>query len=315
MVGGFAALVGAIVVGPRTGRFLPDGSAVDIPGHNAALAFLGTFILWFGWYGFNPGSALLLEDNDNVGSIAAHAAVSTALAGASGGISALFTNLYIQERLPGEPHFSILMAMNGSLSGLVAITASCAIVEPWAALVIGCIAGWVYMWSSKLLVRFRIDDAVDAIPVHMFNGIWGMIATGLFASPEKLEMTFNTSKHVGWFYSWGRGSGDAALLACQSIAVVFVIGWTAVTIFPFFIWLNYKGWLRSDSLEELVGLDISYHGGSLSGEDGNVKKEYVEAYRRHKKSSSRGNTYAVSNDRWHSSAAPGSDPESPRDQD
>jgi Amt family ammonium transporter len=220
----------------------------------------------------------------DVGKIAAHAAVATALAGAAGGISALFTNLFIEERTTGEPHFSILMAMNGSLSGLVAITSGCAIVDAWAALVIGLIAGWIYMWSSKLLIRFRIDDAVDAIPVHMFNGIWGMLATGLFASPEKLDMTFGTSKHVGWFYSWGRGSGDAALLVCQILSVLFILGWALVTVLPFFIWLNYKGWLRSDSLEELVGLDISYHGGPTGDDDdvadGGIKKEYLAALKR-----------------------------------
>lgn len=224
----------------------------------------------------------------NVGEIAANAAVSTALAGASGGIAALFTNLFIEERQTGEPHFSLVMAMNGSLSGLVAITAGCALVEPWAALVIGIVSGWVYMASSALLIKLKIDDAVDAIPVHMFNGIWGMIATGIFASPEKMEVTYGVSKHVGVVYSWARGSSDGALLACQTLACLFIIGWTMVTVFPFFVWLNYRGWLRSDSLEELVGLDISYHGGGgKPGEEGEVKKEYVDAYRRQKSANSR----------------------------
>ena len=98
--------------------------------------------------------------------------MSTALAGAAGGVAALFTNLYVEERRTGEPHFSLLMAMNGALSGLVAITAGCAVVEPWAAVVIGIIAGWLYIYASGLLIRLRIDDAVDAIPVHMVNGAW-----------------------------------------------------------------------------------------------------------------------------------------------
>jgi Amt family ammonium transporter len=233
-------------------------------------------------FGFNPGSALLLSGE--VGQMAANAAVSTALAGSAGGISALFTNLFMEERRTGEPHFSLVMAMNGSLSGLVAITAGCAIVEPWAALVIGVVAGWVFMWSSEWLIKKQIDDAVDAIPVHMFNGIWGLLATGIFASPEKMELTYGVSKHVGIVYSWARGSSDATLLACQTLAALFIVGWTMVTVFPFFIWLNYKGWLRSDSLEELVGLDISYHGGGMNHEKAEVKKEFVEAYRRHKSS-------------------------------
>ncbi len=104
------------------------------------------------------------------GKAAANAAVSTALAGAAGGVSALFTNLYIEERRTGEPHFSLVMAMNGALGGLVAVTSGCGVVEPWAAMMIGVVAGWIYIYVSGLLLRLRIDDAVDAIPVHMANG-------------------------------------------------------------------------------------------------------------------------------------------------
>jgi Amt family ammonium transporter len=216
------------------------------------------------------------------GEAAATAAVSTALAGAAGGVSALFTNLYLEERLTGEPHFSLVMAMNGALSGLVAITSGCAVVEPWAAVVIGIVSGWVYIYTSNLLIRLRIDDAVNAIPVHMFNGIWGVLASGLVASPRKMELVYETSEHVGWFYSMGNGSFDAALLGCQVTMLLFILGWTFFTMMPFFIWLNYMGWLRADSLEELVGLDISYHGGMDFQDGGGVKKEYVAAYKRHK---------------------------------
>ena len=153
--------------------------------------------------------------------------------------------------------------------------------EPWAAVVTGLIAGWLYIWGSSFLVRLRIDDAVDAIPVHMINGIWGMLAVGLFASPRKLDLAYGVSEHAGWFYSLGNGSANARLLAAQACAVLFISGWTMITMFPFFMWLNYKGWFRADSLEELVGLDISYHGG-MNAKDGGVKKEYVEAYNRHK---------------------------------
>jgi Amt family ammonium transporter len=225
----------------------------------------------------------LLLGVDQVGEVAANAAVATALAGASGGISALFTNLYLQERRTGEPHFSLLMAMNGALSGLVAITSGCGVVEPWAAVVIGVVAGWLYIYSSNLLIRLHIDDVVDAIPVHMCNGMWGLLATGLVASPRKMLLAYDTSEHVGFFYSMGRGSFDASLLGCQVTTIVFIGGWTLFTMMPFFIWLNYKGWLRADSLEELVGLDISYHGGGgMDMKDGGVKKEYVEAFKRHK---------------------------------
>jgi Amt family ammonium transporter len=225
-----------------------------------------------------------LVNTDRVGTIAANAAVSTALSGAAGGVSALFTNLWIEERKTGEPSFSLVMAMNGALSGLVAITSGCALVEPWAAVVTGIIAGWLYIFGSSLLIRLRIDDAVDAIPVHMVNGMWGLLATGLVASPRKLELTYGASDHVGWFYSLGRGSFDASLLANQLLVLLLILGWTFFTMFPFFIWLNYKGWFRADSLEELVGLDISYHGGMNINNNGGsgVKKEYVQAYNRHK---------------------------------
>lgn len=315
LTGGVTALLATIVLGPRRGRFYdargePLATPKHMPGHSIALQLLGTMVLWFGWFGFNPGSALLL-DNDHVGEIAANAAVATALSGAAGGISALFTNLFIEERRTGEPHFSLVMAMNGSLAGLVAVTAGCAVFEPWASILTGVVAGWIFIGGSSWLLRHRIDDAVDAIPVHMLNGIWGLLAVGLYASPDKLDLTFNTSKHVGLFYSWGRGSGDATLLACQTLTVLFILGWVLFTMLPFFVWLNYKGWLRSDSLEELVGLDISYHGGEGGGPEGGVKKEYVDAYRRHKGNSSRGTiTESDGTEMWTSQQETTDDPES-----
>jgi len=308
VTGGITALYATSILGPRRGRFFdaqgePLETPKPFPGHSVALQLLGTMILWFGWFGFNPGSALLLGIEET-GEAAATAAVSTALAGAAGGVCALFTNLYWEERRTGEPHFSLSMAMNGSLSGLVAITSGCGVVEPWAAVVIGICAGWVYMWSSNFLIKVRIDDAVDAIPVHMFNGFLGCIATGLVASPSKMILCYGSDKHVGWFYSLGRGSWDASLLACQIIMCLFIVGWTLFTMFPFFIWLNYKGWFRADSLEELVGLDISYHGG-MDFKEGGIKKEYVEAFKRQRKSN-RESRRSRGSGSWHNT---GADPE------
>mmetsp|Transcript_3163 Transcript_3163/g.6956 ORF Transcript_3163/g.6956 Transcript_3163/m.6956 type:complete len:629 (+) Transcript_3163:670-2556(+) len=288
--GGLTALYATLVLGPRRGRFYdaqgePLTNPQPFPGHSVALQLLGTMILWFGWFGFNPGSALLLAGNDKFGLVAANAAVATALSGASGGITALFTQLYWEERMTGEPKFVIQMAMNGALSGLVAVTSGCAVMEPYAAIVTGIVAGWLYMLSSTLLIKLRIDDAVNAIPVHMVNGFWGLIATGLFASPRMMEQTYvdrGADQHPGFFYSFSNGGADANLFVCQLCAALFIMGWTFVTMFPFFIWLNYRGWLRADSLEELVGLDISYHGRSTHGENGDIKKEYIEAYNRYK---------------------------------
>jgi ammonium transporter, Amt family len=196
-------------------------------------------ILWYGWFGFNPGSALVLGI-DTPGNVAATAAVSTALSGAAGGVCALFTNLFLEERRTGEPKFDLGMCFNGALSGLVAITSGCGVVEPWAAIVIGIVSGWVYMWSSNLLIRWRIDDAVDAIPVHMFNGIWGVLATGFVASPRLMEEAFGTGDYPGLFYALARGTFRANLLGAQVVLIFFICGWTFFTMMPFFIWLNYK---------------------------------------------------------------------------
>ena len=133
---------------------------------------------------------------------------------------------------------------------------------PWAALFIGMVAGWVYVGASKLLIKLKIDDAVDAIPVHFFNGIWGCIATGLLAEPYRTGIAYGQNVHVGWFYSWGNGSGDAALLLCEFLGVLFIIGWTMGIMAPFFMLLNFLGVFRVDPVEEMVGLDVSHHKGS-----------------------------------------------------
>ena len=167
--------------------------------------------------------------------------------------------------------------MNGALSGLVGITAGCSVVEPWAAFIIGIVAGWTYIFWSNLLVKLKIDDAVDAIPVHLGNGIWGCIAVGLFAEPGRLMAAYGTDHgHYGWFYMWGDGSGDARLLAAQICGVLWVISWVAVIMTPYFHLLNTLGLFRVDAIEEEVGLDISHHKGAaydLSGpSEGDLEK-------------------------------------------
>ena len=166
--------------------------------------------------------------------------------------------------------------MNGVLTGLVAITAGCATVDTWAAVVIGIFAGLFYLLGSKLLIHLRIDDAVDAIPVHMVGGAWGVIATGIFTSPDRLEAAFGMSEHVGWFYSWSRQSGDFTLLGIQLISVLFIFGWTSVLMGTFFYILNMIGLLRIDTLEEEVGMDISRHKGSAYDMDGSARADKVE---------------------------------------
>lgn len=119
------------------------------------------------------------------------------------------------------------------------------------------------------------------IPCHLVNGAWGVIAVGLFASPGRLLAAYGREKHVGWCYSWGRGSGDATLLGAQLVEILFIIGWTFAIMMPFFIWLDWMGWFRSDPLDEIVGLDTSYHGGVILG-DSDAQPEYISAYKQRK---------------------------------
>lgn len=208
------------------------------------------------------------------------AATNTTLAGGAAGISALFVHLWYLERYTGEPYFDVKKAMNGSLAGLVAITGSCGVVEPWAAVVIGTLAGVFYLLASQFLLMVRIDDACDAIPVHAFCGLWGVLAVGLFASPTRLETFYGHGSHPGLFYSWYNGNSDAVLLGAQIVGALFIIVWVIVFMLPFFVWLDWKGWLRSDPLEELVGLDTSYHGGlALLSNTSDVKPEYISAFK------------------------------------
>ncbi|KAL3823898.1 hypothetical protein ACHAXA_005480 [Cyclostephanos tholiformis] len=292
ITGGTTALIAAIILGPRTMRFYDlAGRLLDepteMPGHSLSLQCLGTFILWFGWYGFNAGSIIYITEDDNYLAVP-HIIINCTLAASAGCITALFLSTYISERLTGEVSFNLQYTMNGCLSGLVAITPACAVVDNWASIVIGLVAGALYLGGSKLIVKRRIDDAVDAIPVHLTNGIWGCISVGLFADPTWVNKIYHNSTHVGWFYSWGRGSADGTLLACQLVGILFVIGWVMATMIPFFSLLHWWGFLRADPLEEIVGLDIGYTGAIYKNRENKVDvhdeleakmPEYLEEYK------------------------------------
>jgi len=262
MLGGVTALMAAIVLGPRLGRFTDDrGQPLDvpndIPGHSTPLAILGTFALWFGWYGFNPGSTFSAS-NAASGETAALVAVNTTLAACAGAVSAMFFSTMLNYRVEGVHTYDLAYTMNGLLTGLVAITAPCASVESWAAVIIGIIAGILYLATSKLLIKLRIDDAVDAIPVHLVGGAWGLIAAGMFSSPVLMEAAYCNAEHFGWFYDMS----DFTLLGAQLIGVLFIFGWTGAIMFPFFWALHFFSALRVDELEELAGMDISRHNGA-----------------------------------------------------
>jgi Amt family ammonium transporter len=277
--GGITALIATHILGARRGRFHDlRGNKLAVPkkfvGHSASLQVLGTFILWFGWYGFNPGSVLFVSV-PSMANAAARAAVTTTLSAAAGAVTALATNLIGTERLYGEAVYDLGYALNGALGGLVAITAGCTVVETWASLVIGGIGGLLFSACSIVLEKLCLDDAVDAIPVHLANGVWGCISVGLFATPAFMEEVYGTSDNVGWFYEWTRGSANGRLLAAQLVGLAFIMAWVTAIMYPFFSFIDFMGWFRADSLEELVGLDISYHGGDNPEDTANT--EFAEA--------------------------------------
>ncbi len=241
-VGGWAALAGAIVLGPRMGKYVEvNGKKVSkaIPGHNMPLAALGVFILWFGWYGFNCGSTLSGTDLG----IAA-VAVTTTLAASTGAIGAMITS-WIQF---GKPDPS--MSLNGALAGLVGITAGCGVVSPVGALIIGIIAGILVVLSVEFFDKvLKIDDPVGAVSVHGVCGVWGTLAVGLFAVPG------NGMAGTGLFYG-----GGAAQLGVQALGALSVFAWVFVTAFVLFNVIKKVVGLRVSAKDEQEGLDTSEHG-------------------------------------------------------
>jgi Amt family ammonium transporter len=238
-VGGWAALAGAIILGPRTGKYIRANGKVSvkaIPGHNMPLAALGVFILWFGWYGFNAGSTLSGTDL----SIAA-VAVTTTLAASAGAIGAMSTSWIWF----GKPDAS--MSLNGALAGLVGITAGCAVATPFGAILIGLIAGLLVVLSVEFFDKvLHVDDPVGAISVHGVCGVWGTLAVGLFA---------NTNDIQGLFYG-----GGLRQLGIQAVGVVAVLGWVLAAGLVLFYLIKVTLGLRVTETEELQGLDIGEHG-------------------------------------------------------
>ncbi len=237
--GGVAALVGTIMLKPRIGKFKLNGIPDMIAGHSIPLASLGVFILWFGWFGFNPGSTLGVGD----GELIARVAINTNLAAALGGISAIFTVWMFF----GKPDLS--MGMNGALAGLVAVTAPCAFIDPWAAMIIGVVGGQLVVIGVVLLDKLQVDDPVGAFPVHGINGIWGVIATGIFGM-KSLGL-----KYDGFVYGGGIGQ-----LWTQVLGVFFIVLFTVVSMGLIFFIINKTVGLRVSREEELRGLDIGEHG-------------------------------------------------------
>ncbi len=248
MTGGIAALVGAYLVGPRKGKYGEDGKPRAIPGHNIPFAIVGVFILWLGWFGFNPGSELAADN------LVAGIALNTLIAAAAGGLA---TTIVIWAKT-GKP--DVAMVGNGVLAGLVAITGPCGAVTPVMSMIIGAIGGVIVVFSVIFLDRIKIDDPVGAVSVHGVVGIWGVLAIGLFASKDD---AFLGREDAGLFYG-----GGIEQLAVQALMVVIIIVWVAVASFIVFSIIKATIGLRVDEEEEVEGLDIPEHGMSGYANEG-----------------------------------------------
>jgi ammonium transporter, Amt family len=239
-VGGWAALMGAIIVGPRIGKFGPDGKARAIPGHNIAIAMLGVFILFVGWFGFNPGSQLAADIE------VPRIAVNTLLAAAGGGVAAMITS-WIKFKKP-----DVSFAGNGILGGLVSITAGAYALDGYMSAVAGLIGGVIVTFSVLFFEKVRVDDPVGAISVHGVCGAWGTIAVGLFANGNAPFLDEGSS---GVFFG-----GGTELLVNQIIGVVAVFVFVVIAAGALFSGIKALGLLRVSPEDELSGLDVAEHG-------------------------------------------------------
>ncbi len=250
-VGGWAALIGAVLLGPRIGKF-QDGRSLALPGHNLALATLGCFILWLGWFGFNPGSTLSADPQ-----AITQILINTNMAAAMGGVTAMLT----ASRYFGNPDLSVMI--NGILGGLVSITASCRYVSLGSAAFIGLIAGILIIIVVDVLDRFKIDDPVGAIPVHLVCGIWGTIAVGLFGIGPKANGPFNFVPYVdGPSQGLFAGGGLSGLIQVliQLLGISSVGLFTVVASWGVWTLLKSTVGLRVSREAEIRGLDLSEHG-------------------------------------------------------
>ena len=242
MVGGISALVGAAILGPRIGKFTKDKNGKitkvnAIPGHNITIGALGVFILWLGWYGFNGAAATSVEQ---LGSIFVTTTIAPAIATF---VCMVFTWLKY-----GKPDVS--MCLNASLAGLVGITAGCDVMDATGAIIVGIVSGLLVCFGVWLLDHvLHVDDPVGAVAVHFFNGLWGIIAVGLFATPDA-----PLSGCTGLFYG-----GGFSLLGSQLLGLLCIAAWTAVLITITFLIIKHTIGLRASAEEEVIGLDATEH--------------------------------------------------------
>ena len=244
--GALAALAGALLLGPRIGKFGHDGRANAIPGHNMPYAVLGTLILWFGWFGFNPGSTLGVVTGGHVGFFG-YVALTTNLAAAAGGVGGICV-AWLVLRKP-----DVSMMLNGVLAALVAVTAACGFVAPWAAMLIGFVAAAIAVVAVPLVERLGIDDPIGAVAVHGLAGVWGTLATGLLAVPA-LAATVGVG-HGGLLYT-----GSPYQLGVQALGLAAVGVFTFSASFGSLWALNRLWGIRVEQHVETAGLDVAEHG-------------------------------------------------------
>mmetsp|Transcript_78565 Transcript_78565/g.197416 ORF Transcript_78565/g.197416 Transcript_78565/m.197416 type:complete len:448 (+) Transcript_78565:67-1410(+) len=240
LVGGTAALWGAMIVGPRKERF-DEETSEDFDGHNIPFCVLGTFFLWFGWYGFNPCSTASMHSKDTAYT-AGLVAVNTTLSPCVSGLVVFFLRAKVTE----PKRLDVGGFSNGILAGLVAITAGCAFVKPWESVIIGLVGGLSYQGCSLLLKRLKVDDVVDAFAVHGVNGLWGVLALGLFGNPEE---------GIGGNGSLYGGNQLQAQLGGGFVIIIWVSAWSLLLLYP----LQRFGLLRLSDKFQDKGADIMEH--------------------------------------------------------
>jgi len=246
MVGGVAGLMGAIVIGPRKGRFTEG-----IPPSSPQMMALGTLILWFGWYGFNCGSTLMLTAGAS--NVAAKVAMTTTLAASMGCVTMTIIARVI------ERNFDIGLALNGILGGLVSITANCSVVTHWHAVLIGMIGAFVCYGASRLLIKLKIDDPLDAFAVHGACGFWGLLATGIFCTDENAAYAAYPNVENCKACSTGEQFG------VQFIGAIVIFLWTAVMSGALFMVIKMTIGIRVPEDVEDAGMDVSEHGAPAGG--------------------------------------------------
>uniref|UniRef100_A0A2N9HP34 Ammonium transporter AmtB-like domain-containing protein n=1 Tax=Fagus sylvatica TaxID=28930 RepID=A0A2N9HP34_FAGSY len=255
MVGGIAGLWGAFIEGPRVGRFDQSGRSVALRGHSASLVVLGSFLLWFGWYGFNPGSFLTIAKGYGDGG-----------------------SYYGQWSAIGRTAVTTTLAdvCNGLLAGFAAITSGCSVVEPWAAIICGFVASWVLIGCNKLAEKLKYDDPLEAAQLHGGCGAWGVLFTGLFATTSYVNEVYpgQPGRPYGLFMG-----GGGKLLAAQIVQILVVLGWVTATMGPLFYLLNKMKLLRVSRDDEMAGMDLTRHGGFAYAyhdeDDQSIKHAYI----------------------------------------